>query len=331
MSFMMAVAIGVIIWFVVRCVIPGIYTVDQNERAVKTTFGRAERIGNATTSDDPTLKLLDPTEAGRYSYPQVRVIPPGGPYVRMPWQKIHKVSIATETINIAFDPESPSSNHNGTALDAVTRDQLNIALKGQLRYTVSERNLYGYLFGIKDPVQHILGYFISILRERIANYEAPNAAGEENATPFAHDTQGISVNDLRKNLSAINRHMEEECRSSVPRYGVKLDATLITEINPPDDVESALAAINTAYNQVSSEISLARAAADQKIVQSRKAVEIETLKAQAEVQMLEQLSEQLRILKKSGSAVLPLYLRNVKLPLFSQIKKAVIQNEESRV
>jgi hypothetical protein len=34
-------------------------------------------------------------------------------------------------------------------------------------------------------------------------------------------------------------------------------------------VESALAAINTAHNQVSSDISLAHAAADQRVVQSR--------------------------------------------------------------
>ena len=52
------------------------------------------------------------------------------------------------------------------------------------------------------------------------------------------------------------------------------------------EVESALAAINTAHNQVSSDISLAQAAADQKIVQSKRAVEIETLKAQAEVEPL---------------------------------------------
>ena len=56
-----------------------------------------------------------------------------------------------------------------------------------------------------------------------------------------------------------------------------LDASLITGIDPPPEVESALAAINTAHNQVSSDISLAQASADQKIVQSRRAVEIETL------------------------------------------------------
>ena len=65
--------------------------------------------------------------------------------------------------------------------------------------------------------------------------------------------------------------MDEECRSSSARYGVVLDASLITGIDPPHEVESALAAINTAHNEVSSSISLALASADQKIVQSKRA------------------------------------------------------------
>ena len=68
----------------------------------------------------------------------------------------------------------------------------------------------------------------------------------------------------------------------------------------PHEVESALAAINTAHNHVSSDISLAQASADQKIVQSRRAVEIETLKAQAEVEPLRALARQLSELKASG-------------------------------
>jgi hypothetical protein len=73
---------------------------------------------------------------------------------------------------------------------------------------------------------------------------------------------------------------------SQARYGIALDASLITGIDPPAEVESALAAINTAYNQVSSDISLAQAAADQKWCNRGRAVEIETLKAQAEVEPL---------------------------------------------
>ena len=107
---------------------------------------------------------------------------------------------------------------------------------------------------------------------------------------------GISINDLRKNLRDLNEYMDHECRSAPARYGVVLDASLITGIDPPPEVESALAAINTAHNQVSSDISLAQAAADQRVVQSRRAVEIETLRAQAEVEPIKSLAAELAAL-----------------------------------
>ena len=317
---MTAILIGLAIWLVIRVIVPGFYTVDQNERAVKTIFGRAERVSGATTLQDPISELLSEEEKPRYAYPQVRVIPPGGPYFKMPWAKIHKVSIATQTVDIGFDPEAPNANRGGKVLEAVTKDQLNVGLMGQIRFNVSERNLYSFLFGVKNPIAHVMGYFISILRERIANFEAPK-------NELAPAVQGVSINDLRKNLSDLNRRMEEECRSSVARYGIALDATLITGIEPPHEVESALAAINTAHNVVSSEVSLAQASADQKIVQSRKAVEIETLKAQAEVEVLEKLSGELRNLKNIGGNVLGEYLRNIRLPLFDKADRLIMEVE----
>jgi hypothetical protein len=44
-------------------------------------------------------------------------------------------------------------------------------LRGQIRYQISENNLYVYLFGVNRPVTLVMGYFVSILRERIANAE----------------------------------------------------------------------------------------------------------------------------------------------------------------
>ena len=58
-------------------------------------------------------------------------------------------------------------------LEAVTKDQLNTGLTGQIRFQVSERNLYAYLFGMTNPIAHVMGYFVSVLRERIATFEAP--------------------------------------------------------------------------------------------------------------------------------------------------------------
>jgi len=322
---------GALAWFIVRYALFGLFTVDQNERAVKTTFGRAHRIGNQTTLDSPLAETLRPEERERYKYPQLRVIGPGGPYFKWPWEKVHKVSVATETINMAMDLDNPSANQRGTMLEAVTKDQLNTGLNGQIRYRVSERNLYAYLFAVKRPIVHVMAYFISILRERIANFEAPEPPpqGSASAPADAAAVRGISINDLRKNLRDLNEHMDRECASAAARYGIELDASLITEIAPPADVESALAAINTAHNHVSSEISLAQASADQKIVQSKRAVEIETLKAQGEVEPLLALAERLAALKASGgTAALEAYVRNLRLSLISKAQQVYMEVQQ---
>lgn len=325
MELLFTIYLGIIIYALIRIIAQGFYIVEQNERAVKTVFGKAQRVEGQTTLDIPEFaQNLREDEKDRYKFPQLQVIPPGGPYFKFPWERIHKVSIATQLIDIAYDPENPYANDNNTALEAVTKDQLNIKLKGQLRYTISEKNLYAYLFGVTAPIAHVMGYFISILRERIANFEAPVKDGPQTSLSAS---LGTSINDLRKNLGQFNTYMEEECKSSAARYGIALDAALITALEPPADVESALAAINTAHNHVSSKISLAQASADQKIVQSHTSVQIETLKAQAEVQMLEQMATQLTLIKKSGKSTLPAYLRNVRLALLSKAKRVFIETK----
>jgi regulator of protease activity HflC (stomatin/prohibitin superfamily) len=317
---------GALGWFIIRYVVRGFFSVNPNERAVKLSFGRAQRL-QTTTLDNPMAEHLRPDERERYRYPQVAVIPPGGPYFLWPWEEVKKVSVATETASLSIDPEDPSANRGGTMLDAVTKDQLNIGLIGQLRWRVAEQNLYAFMFGVKRPFVHVLGYFISILRQKIASFEAPGGKEPEPSQPEELKVvEGVSINDLRKNLRLLNEQMERECLSSAARYGITFDASLITGIDPPPEVESALAAINTAHNHVGSEVSLARAAADQKIVQSRRAVEIETLNAQAEVEPLLQLANQLGELKRSGSgpSLLRAYVRNVKLQLFSKARAAFI-------
>jgi regulator of protease activity HflC (stomatin/prohibitin superfamily) len=227
------------------------------------------------------------------------------------------------------------ANDNGTRLEAVTKDQLNTGLTGQIRYRVSEANLYAYLFGIKRPFVHVMGYFVSVLRQHIASFEAKPVAIEataggtaQNAAAPVASTEmtGVSINDLRKNLRDLNEYMDYECRSTQARYGVVFDASLITGIDPPPEVESALAAINTAHNQVSSDISLAQAAADQRVVQSRRAVEIETLKAQAEVEPVKSLASELAALHKVGPNVLGAYLRNVRLALWDKAQNIYMES-----
>ena len=329
-GFVIGFALGLAGALVLRYGAGGFYTVNPDERAVLTSFGRADRLGAEVTTTHPISASLRPEERERYRWPQVRVVGPGGPYFKLPWQRVHKVSVATQTVSIAYDPDTPSANKGGRSLEAVTKDQLNTGLTGQLRFTISEKNLYAYLFGVKNPIAHVMGYFVSILRERIANFEAPPPALDSvgpDAALRGVAAHGISINDLRKNLRDLNETMDRECDSAAARYGIELNAALITEIDPPPDIESALAAINTAYNQVSAEISLAQASADQKIVQSRRAVEIQTLNAQAEAEPLRALAGTLRALRESGAGALQAYLRNVRLALLKKADLVVLAKD----
>ena len=102
----------------------------------------------------------------------MRVVPPGGPYFLMPWQKVHKVSIATQSVDIVWDPTKDQAT-----IECVTKDNLTTGVNGQLRYRISENNLYAYLFGVRSPLEHIMGFFVSVLRERIANFVDPKGQG----------------------------------------------------------------------------------------------------------------------------------------------------------
>jgi regulator of protease activity HflC (stomatin/prohibitin superfamily) len=113
MEIVIGIMAGVFAFLSCYCLLGGLYTVNQNERVVLTNFGRAERVGHGTTLDLPLAEHLRPEERERYVYPQVRVIGPGGPYLRMPWQRVHKVSLAIQTVNVAFDPDAPESMTSG--------------------------------------------------------------------------------------------------------------------------------------------------------------------------------------------------------------------------
>src|SRR5438552_2645155 len=104
MGALLGMIAGCLAWFVFRYGLAGVFTVDQNERAVLTSFGRAKRLGDRTNLDDPIGKYLKEDQRERYCFPQVEVVQPGIHW-KPPWEKVHKISIATQTVNMAYDPE----------------------------------------------------------------------------------------------------------------------------------------------------------------------------------------------------------------------------------
>lgn len=322
--------VGILGYAVVRILIGCLYTVRPDQRAVVTSFGAVQKL-QAKAAPPP----LTGDERERYEYPQVRVVGPGGPYFKLPWQKVHKVSVATQAVDLSWDPSKAQDT-----IEAVTKDNLTTGVNGQIRYRISENNLYPYLFGVASPLEHVMGYFVSVLRERIANFVDPKGQsllveskieeGEETDAQTSAQTsavelsEGVSINDLRKNLPLINQYMEEQCRSTTGRYGIELDAALITEIDPPREVDRALSAINSTRNQVAGDISTARADSEQQITMSARAVEIATNNAQAEVAPLRELASTLSTVKnEGGSECLRAYLRNLRVPLYRRASRIV--------
>jgi regulator of protease activity HflC (stomatin/prohibitin superfamily) len=315
--------VGLASFAIFKSVVGGFYTVKPNERAVITSFGRAERMGNAMVLGED----MNREERERYRYPVLRVIGPGGPYFKWPWQDMYKVSVATQTIELTWDPTKRQNT-----VEAVTKDNLTTGVNGQIRFRVAENNLYAYFFGVTVPLEHVMGYFISVLRERIANFVDPKGqnligsreieSGPESAA--VELSEGVSINDLRKNLPLLNEYMEQQCRSTGSRYGIELDAALITQIDPPDKVDRALSAINSTRNQVAADISTARADAEQQITMSKRAVEIATNNAQAEVAPLKELAFTLAQIKQEGGPqALRAYVRNMRVPLLKRARRIV--------
>jgi regulator of protease activity HflC (stomatin/prohibitin superfamily) len=141
-------------------------------------------------------------------------------------------------------------------------------------------------------------------------------------------SEGVSINDLRKNLPLLNDYMEQQCRSTAGRYGIELDAALVTEIDPPREVDHALSAINSTRNQVAADISTARADAEQQTTMSERAVEIARNNAEAEIAPLRELSSILvKIKQEGGSEALLAYRRNLRVPLYERAKRVVIAAE----
>ena len=313
---------GLAVYSIFRVLISGFYTVRPDERAVLTSCGRAQRMPGDTLAEDPNLSE---DEQDRYRYPAVQVIGPGGPYFKWPWQKVHKVSVATEAVDLVWDPTKAQST-----IECVTKDNLTTGVNGQIRFRINENNLYAYLFGVLSPLEHVMGFFVSVLRERIATFTDPKGQslvaddemeGESSAVELS---EGVSINDLRKNLPLLNEYMEQQCRTTAGRYGIELDAALITEIDPPSEVDRALSAINSTRNQVAADISTARADAEQQITMSNRAVEIASNNAHAEVAPLKVLAETLANIKKEGGpAALRAYLRNMRVPLLARAQRIV--------
>lgn len=104
-----------------------------------------------------------------------------------------------------------------------------------------------------------------------------------------------------------------------------LDASLITGIDPPHEVELVLAAINTAYNQVSSDIKSRRLRRTRPWCNRGGPWRSDPSGGGRGGAQPLALAKQLRELQEAGPGVLDSDRRNVRLRSFKEARRAIVE------
>ena len=232
------IVIGFLAWFVVRYVLAGFYTVDQNERAVKTLLRPRAAHRRAHHARHPARRTcLREDERERYALPAAARHPARRPLLQVAvGEGAQGLGRHRRPLNMAFDPEDPSANRDGTVLEAVTKDQLNTGLNGQLRYRVSEQNLYAYLFGVKQPDRPrdgLLHLHPARAHRQLRGPAPPRPPAAASRRRGQRRAAASPSTTCARTCATSTSTWTSECRSSAARYGIALDASLITEIDPP--------------------------------------------------------------------------------------------------
>jgi regulator of protease activity HflC (stomatin/prohibitin superfamily) len=212
------------------------FRVDQGHLGVLTTFGAAKKV-----------------DAQLVTYPP-------GLHFKWPWQRVHHVAMMEQNLEL-------SGEEGGRT--AMAYDGTILRFDSILRFQPVPSDLEHFLFDLKQPHEHITGLFTCLLRNEIANFEAP---AHKNSTT---DSTSGAYATIRGQRAVLNRRIEEFCRAQIgKRYGVKFNAVDLTDILPPDELAEALNAVINAQTEAESLYTHAEADCQQRVVAAENGVEI---------------------------------------------------------
>jgi regulator of protease activity HflC (stomatin/prohibitin superfamily) len=156
---------------------------------------------------------------------------------------------------------------------AMAADGTMLRLDSKIRFQPKRENYFSYLFELKNPMEHIKEMFTCLLRNEIANYSS--------STPNEDGFIG-SYSEIRKDRSRLNYEMETFCKTKIgQKYGIKFNGVDLIDILPPQELETALNAIQNAKAEADTMYARAEADVRQRILAAEQGVEIAKIKAQA--------------------------------------------------
>ncbi len=243
------------------------FAVAQGYVGVLTSFGAAE-----INKDGAGLALYAP-----------------GVYRKWPWQRAIAVSMKEQHIELSGERHGQQAMaHDGTVLrfDSI------------LRYVPQKEHLAQFLFGMRNPIEHITGLFSCLLRNEIANF---GSVAKPASDELGSDEVG-SYALIRRERRLLNQRIEDFCRDRIgAHYGVGFHAVDLVDILPPDELAEALNAVMQARSAAEAAYFDAEGECQQRVLAAREGVEIATIRAAASRTEIEKLGEYLERLQQSGA------------------------------
>ncbi len=243
--FLMGILIGAAVYgayVLSRC----FFRVEEGHMAVLTAFGAAR-----TEADGKQLRTWGP-----------------GLHTKKPWEKVHDIPVMEQALELAGEKGGQT---------AMADDGTVLRFDSTLRYVPVRENLGNFLFGLREPVEHITGLFTCLLRNEIANFRAPATATALTGSP---SKAALSAGDnsyalIRRERRLLSERIEDFCHKEIgARYGVQFVGVDLTDVLPPDELASALNAVIAAQNEADAAYARAEAESQQRVVAAERGVEI---------------------------------------------------------
>ena len=248
-----------------------------------------------------------------------------GLHNKQPWDHVLRVSIKEQNVELSGDDDRT----------VMTNDGIVIRYQSALRFAVVVDQLEHHLFGLARPIPHMVGTFICVLRNEIANFQAPSQG------TLLRGTNGSTVEQLiddslgayaliRRERKTLNQRVTEFGKKLIgDHFGVRLEAIDVMNFEPPDELREALNTVVQAKSEVDTALFRAEGECQQRLIAAGKGVAIATERARAiEVEMSE-LGAKLRELDKAH--VLTEYVARRRAEVLSEARHVYVRgNSESQ-
>jgi regulator of protease activity HflC (stomatin/prohibitin superfamily) len=232
-----------------------------------------------------------------------------GLHTKAPWDHIKRVSLKEQSLDL-------SGEKGGRT--AMAADGTLLRFDSMLRFAPLPQRLDDYVFGMKQPEEHITGLFTCLLRNEIANFGGganPQAATTTTASELARRPDGpswvgsdLGATDMgsfaliRRERGRLNDAISGFCRDQIgDRYGVSFNAVDLIDILPPDELAEALNAVMNARTEAGAAYFRAEGECQQRLLAARQGVEIARSKARAIETEVEGIGKVLFDLHRDGT------------------------------